>query len=133
MVDTIEIRQRILAELEEAHAENVPCTMNTVWPPTGQPDELSVFQEALTELIQAGFITFGYEPPKGGRLALVLPDVALETAKSLPSLVHFDPDRGILDWDPSEPWAEIVATKSGLIEARKILGERGYQWWRDDQ
>lgn len=130
MTKLTETALRILSEMEEAGAENIPSTMNTVLELTGEQQDIDVFQEALQSLIDTDFVGIGYPQPQDGRLVTVQKDEALATVGHLPALVAFDEQTRYWQWDKTKPWAEIVVTSSGRLKAEEILEQRGYQWWR---
>ena len=126
-----EIAARVLSELEEAHAENVTSTMNTIFAPTGSTSELAGMQSALNELIEKDLVRIAYAPNNRGRLVGVSKEASFSDVSSLPQRMAFSQKENLWKWDKAHPWAEILATKSGLTEAFEILDARGYQWWRN--
>lgn len=131
MTELNEVALRILSELEEAGAENISSTMNTVLKVTGTPDDIEVFQEALTSLIRAGDVSIGYATGPSGRIMPVSTEEGEATTQALSRLVNYDARQTNWIWEKTKPRAEILVTPEGLAKAREILDERGYQWWRE--
>lgn len=73
-----ELASRILAHLEEAHAENVSSTINTVASVSGDIAEVSHARSALTELTNLDYVRIAYEVNLNGkRLAPVSKEQSL--------------------------------------------------------
>lgn len=125
-----ELASRILAHLEEAHAENVSSTINTVASVSGDIAEVSHAQSALTELTNLDYVRIAYEVNLNGkRLAPVSKEQSLADIGTIAGHLNFSVSEKIWKWDAS-PRMEIIATPSGLARSRDILDERGYEWWR---
>ena len=125
-----EIASRVLAQLEEAHSENVTSTMNTIFEVSGQESELSDMQAALRELIASDLVRIGYEDTRAGKIIAVSKEQSMADTVNLTSQINFNDSEGIWKWDKRFPRSQIVATSSGLVVADKLLQMRGYQWWR---
>ncbi len=131
-----ELEMRILCELEETGEETPSCILNTVATPTGQDKELADYLEALTKLIQLGMVGMAFERDRSSKLAAGTTAHALTTVGLLASSLRFDGSRRI--WVDNRrvgpPFEElfpyIIDTEAGRRAARKVLTERGYQWWR---
>lgn len=120
-----ELAARILAELEEAGAENFSSTVNTVTARNGDEREIDDSVEAVGDLVRLGFAVLRrYREPKLSR------EGSVDFLTSLAPSVSFDPDDRLWKWDEKLPLVEIVATDRGRELAFEILDERGYQWWR---
>ncbi len=129
MSDLSELAQRILSELEE-HRQNVPATMNTVMDPTGDEKEIKDIQDALEALVAADLVRIGY---RVGPLSSSKPlsnDESMEAIQAVQNHLRFDSKDQEWDWELDQPWAEIILTEEGRMEAATILDKRGYQWWR---
>ena len=131
MANQNELVMRILSELEEAGAENISSTMNTVLDITGTHQDIESFQEALATLIRDGFANIGYAAGTLGKIEAISEEAALATARALPEFLSFNNSQNLWIWDEERPLAEIVATTEGITRAREILDERGFQWWRE--
>jgi hypothetical protein len=125
-----EAAMRILAELEEAHAENITSTMNTIFVPTGEAGELDEFKIALEQLIGSDLVNIAYSEGPNGRLQSAERQASLAAVQSLDSSVEFDSRRQLWVWDTKKPRAHILATQDGIAKAIGILEELGYQWWK---
>lgn len=123
-----ELAARILCELEEAWAENVSSTVNTVTDRTGEEQELASSINALEELIRAGLAVLS---PDG--MQELTDDRSIELLPNLASKFRFDSDDRLWKWSDNLPMVEIVATEKGRELAFEILDERGYQWWRQKE
>ena len=120
-----EMAARILAELEEAGAENFSSTVNTITDRRGEESEIESNIIALDELIRLGLAILRRYPSEK-----LSSEASLEVLPQLASSVSFDPNERLWKWDDKLPLVEIVATEPGRDLAFEILDERGYQWWR---
>jgi len=125
-----ELAMRILSELEEAGAENVTSTMNTVMTATGDNAELDKTQSALESLIQTDLVRIAYRESNSTRLKAVSKDESASAVQAMKPFITFRSSDRLWVWDRAQPRAEILVTDLGLAKAREILEERGYQWWR---
>ena len=129
MNDLSEIAMRVLAELEEAYAENVTSTMNTVLALRGDASEISEISNSLRELVLEGLVRIAYANAETGKLSIVSKAQSLADVEELSRRVSFKATDQLWIWDKAFPRAQIMTTQSGLIRARQILEQRGYQWW----
>ena len=122
-----EYAARILSNLEEAGAENISSTINTVTARTGGEDERANSIEALGELVGAGLAVLG---PEGGTGFTARQSI--ELLSTLASHIDFDSDDRLWKWSEELPMVEIVATEKGRELAFQILDVRGSKWWYHD-
>lgn len=136
MISSDEMQQRILAEVEECAAEEVlVAVLNTVIDETeGFPEEVTLFREAIQQLIDEGLILMAPKNEPGERLVEV--DAAQSRAMLVETLQPLFFRADDLRWT-ADPFVSTYAvlTDAGRLAGKKILGERGYQWWRyeDDE
>jgi hypothetical protein len=126
-----ELAQRILAELEEAWAENVTSTLNTVLDVKGESEELDAMFRALRELTLLDLIVLRDRVEPMGPVDTLDKARSLARLQDLKSLLWFDTDSQLWTQGSARARAEIVALDAGLEAARKLLDQRGYQWWRN--
>lgn len=128
MTNSGEIAARILSELEEAHEDDVTTLINTVMTVSGEQQELEAFTAALLLLAQSDFVRIAYEETskKSERQPH---ELSLIIIKALTESLVFDNHEGIWSWDDAKPQPYVMTTDAGLERARRILDERGYQWW----
>jgi len=130
MISSDELQQRILAEVEECAAEEVLVALfNTVIDEMlGRPEEVTLFREAMEQLIDKGLVLMAPQNEPGKHT------VEVDAGQSRVMLVEtlrplfFRPDD--LRWtaDPFVP-TYAVLTEAGRLAGKKLLGERGYRWW----
>jgi hypothetical protein len=133
-----ELEQRILSELEEAWAEQVTTIANAVFPPNGAPAEIDENTKALANLVNADLVKMSVDFDDAKKLRPLSKEESLEVINSVPSEFELARAGGNWAWKkfrlPLKPCEvqipEILATQTGLVKAREILEERGYQWWR---
>jgi hypothetical protein len=133
-----ELEQRILSELEEAWEEEVTTIANTVFPPSGTPTEIDEMAEALASLVNADLVRISIDYDYTRKLRPLSKEQSLEVINTLASEFEFDRDGEHWAWKkfklPLKAYQvqipEILPTQAGLVKAREILEERGYQWWR---
>ena len=130
MTQLSELASRILAHLEEAHAENVSSTINTVESVHGNIEEISQAQSALLQLANLDYVRVAYEDAKTGKFVPVSKDRSIVDIGAINNRLRFSDAEGIWRWDRNVPMMEIVTTPAGLAKSREILNERGYEWWR---
>lgn len=132
MIDVKEIAARALSELEEAGQENIPTIMNTIFEPAGEPWEKEGVIEAINGLVTQGLARMASERDESGRLVDASLDDSMEILSGISTTLSFDVERSL--WTDenilSEEYPELVITELGWEKSRKILDERGYQWWR---
>ncbi len=133
MTELFELASRILAHLEEAHAENIPSTINTVEQVRGNIDEISQAQSALLQLTNFDYVRMAYEDTKTGKLVPVSKDQSIVDVATINDRLRFSDVERIWRWDRNFPMMEILATPAGLAKSREILNERGYEWWRHNE
>jgi hypothetical protein len=126
-----EIELRILSELEEAGEENVCSMANTIFPPTGSSSEIDQLQAALGSLVARGLVRMGERVRSVGVRPLSKED-SQAVVEGIRTGFIFDSAKEQWWWTHLA-WPEIVDTEAGKLEARKILDQRGYQWWRPQQ
>lgn len=115
---------RILSELEEAGAEHLTATVNTITSRNGEQQGIVNSTDALKELVGKGLAVLRHEGSQDLSAAS-----SVELLSQLASDVSVDPEDRLLKSDDSLPLVEIVATDRGRELAFEILDERGYQWW----
>jgi hypothetical protein len=138
MLETREVAERILAELEEAGEENVPTMLNTILPGTGDPSEVELLVGALESLVEADLVRMSTSYDAKGRLVDLSKEESLAQIAALSSNLSFgDADRL---WDDSRyesgtprdpPYPYIVITDAGMKAAREILMKRGHDWYQE--
>ena len=129
MPEFSEYAARILANLEEAHAEEVCSTMNTVFAPTGSRDEVQTLQQSLTELVDLGLVDLAYDRWQGPFVELSK-EQALTEIETFGDRLNFSQSEQSWQWDTTNPFIQILATELGVKDAERILDERGYEWWK---
>lgn len=129
MFDSKELGERILSELEEWSQENFPTLLNTCCEPMGDSNECTRLRDALAGLYASGLIRFTI-PDEERRLFPVLDDTAsMELLRTVQSHLEYDRDRKI--WTGrTRPWPQVIATPQAQARGRKLIGFRGYRWWR---
>lgn len=133
MTELSELASRILAHLEEAHAENVPSTINTVEPVSGNVEEISLAQSALLQLTNLDFVRIAYEDARTGKFVPVSKDQSIIEIGTIKDRLRFSDAERIWRWDRNFPMMEILAMPTGLAKSREILKARGYEWWRQSR
>lgn len=129
-----EVSLRILAELEEAGEENIFSMLNTIIEPKGVDTEVVAFKQALGILLTEGLVTLGL----GTSGSRTIEPKSLQESQSLiadlNSWFRFDMSRRLWTLGQGDlreaTIPEIRLTKAGRARSEKVLGERGYQWWR---
>lgn len=136
MIGGAEMAERLLATLEEAGNERANPLLNTIINPTGNPDEVLLFQQTLKDLLTENLVVIRMTSIPHGRQALTDEDAMAQIA-ILANHYNFDPTEGI--WSDTRyggppyyqiPEPEVVLTKSGREKSVQLLQERGYEWWR---
>lgn len=124
MIDSEEMKKRILSVLEEAGNDDANPLLNTVIDPTGDPLEPEIFEMSLRELFSEGLIEMGMVSIPRGREALTSEEGLTEIGK-LSAHYKFDAREGI--WLDSRyggppysqiPQPEVVLTDAGT---KKVL------------
>lgn len=132
MTELSELASRILAHLEEAHAENIPSTINTVEQVRGDIEEILQAQSALLQLTNFDYVRIAYEDTKTGKFVPVSKDTSIVDIGAINDRLRFSEAERIWRWDRNFPMMEILTTPAGLAKSREILNERGYEWWRQN-
>ena len=134
MTELSEISQRVVAELEEQGWDNVYSLLNTVVEPTGDLNELSLFRQALDQIVREklGIITMEHFFPRDPQ-PLTTPQ-SLELIAALEDWFMYDledPHWTLKVGDILKTRLPILnLTPQGLKQSEAILHRRGYQWWR---
>jgi len=121
---------RVMAHLEEAGSENISSTLNTILDVSGAVEEVLAIQSAIAELIQFDLVRIAIPKMQGAQLAFQDKVTSLEFIQHLGDQIVFSLSEGIWKWQTQYPRAEITALSKGIAEARLLLDERGYEWWR---
>lgn len=118
----------ILAVLEEAGEENIAALTNTVLKPRrGSPVELDAMIDALTHLLEAGFIETGKSRDKdSGQWVPVNKQESLAAVAGLRSDLRWSSENQLWEWQPDAPRLEILLTDQALNTTQKILREEGW-------
>lgn len=135
MIDIAEMKERILASLEEAGAETVNSLLNTVITPEGVAAEPELFERALVELVDEKLVYLDltntrwprdWRPNDDARMAIE--NLATHYVYDIASR-YWQDSRYV--WTPgarvSEP--EVVLTDAGKEASISLLQARGYEWW----
>ena len=134
MITSDEMQQRLLAELEEAHFDNVFSLLNTVIAPSGSEMELAIMVQATLGLVVDGKLAIGTQGFYPMNEQILPKDEAIPFAEGLANWFRFDFDARM--WTLArgdmrqERYPFVRLTKSGLAASHEILGSRGYQWWK---
>ena len=132
MINIEEAKRRILSELEEGWFNYVVAMLNTIIEPTGDSQELKTYQLALEELIAEGMVIVRKMGSGANSVFATNDEPPLGQLWAVTSITKYDKESGF--WDAGSTTFEntptIFVTHSGLEEARRLLGELGYQWWR---
>lgn len=129
MNEISDLASTVLAHLEEAQEENVPSTINTVAPVSGDPQEIYRVQHALKELVDRDYVRIAYEDLRDTRrLAPVSKEQSLVDIDAIMKWLHFNPAEGLWSWGKS-PMMEIILTPNGLSKSREILSDPTFSWW----
>lgn len=136
VIDTAEMKKRILATLEEAGFEDANALLNTVMTPSGNSDEPKLFEDALVALLEEGAIFVeiaGERWPRDWRQN----DDGRALIERLADHYVYDSSEKI--WRDSRyrqqenkvPSAPMVTlTEAGKAKSIELLEEHGYEWWR---
>ena len=128
-----EMQSRVLAELEEMRFDNVFALLNTVLNPTNDLAEVIAFSDAISVLINDGYIVIGTAANSPRDEIVFASAEGLQFAAKLNSWFRFDSDRNIWTYSGGDlrrariPF--LLITERGLRRSREILTERGYRWW----
>jgi hypothetical protein len=130
MISRDELQARILAELEECAAEEVLVALfNTVIDETqGRPEEVTLFREAMEQLIDKDLVLMASERDASKYLVEVdAPQSRAMLVETLRPLFFRADDRR---WT-ADPFVRTYAvlTDAGRLAGKKLLDERGYRWW----
>lgn len=128
MSDLTELASRILAHLEEAHAEEITSTINSLTPMSGARDEVTQAQSALIQLIDLDYVRIAPDRISGRPIPLSK-DQSILAIGTIGDRLRFSPSEGFWKWDQNFPMMDILATPTGLAKSRELLTDRGYEWW----
>jgi hypothetical protein len=129
MLESQELEQRILTELEEAGEENIPTLINTILMPAGDPEEAASMGQALAALVNEDLVRVAIDRDKSRRWRKLSKSESLAIIAQIQDHLKFKSSG--MHWTGGErPWPNIVSTAAGKTRGREILDERGYQWWR---
>lgn len=135
MITVSEMKNRILAYMEEAGCERLNPLINTVLDPTGAPEEVEIFQQALEELVRSNLILIFMTSMDAPR-DLLDRSGELQALAALPAYYKYLPDKrwwhdircsGPPYFVKPEPEAEL--TDAGMERAIELLEEHGVEWW----
>ncbi len=133
MIETDELQQRILAELQEAGFDDLHGTLNTVIDPTGSSEEIDRFRDALEALTQRGLGYLNFERINTRQLVRLSQEETSDFLANLGSWFRYDREQRYWTLGNGDPLIDqypvLFLTRSGIEEANKILARRGYQWW----
>jgi hypothetical protein len=132
-----ELELRILAELEEAQAEEIFTVINTVIRPTGNWNEVNSYRAALTNLVNQDFVlmvrasVWDKATDKWDDQIVLSKAEALTLMHEIEDFFQFEQRNWVEKYD-HRSWRRPViwVTDKGYKKAVEILDERGYQWWR---
>jgi hypothetical protein len=133
MINKNEMQLRLLAELEEAHWNNVFSLLNTVIVPSGDLSEPGVMQDAVLAMVAEGKLLIGTEAFYPRKAELLSSEAAVEFASRLAEQFEFNARESYWTYVGGSmrtgryPFVELTA--EGLKAAEAILGQRGYRWW----
>lgn len=129
MIDLKEMSARILAELEEAGQEHVPAMLNTVAAVTGSAEEKTQYANALAMLVRDDLVRLAYDCDCQGRLVPLPKEESIVAVSRLADSLLFGASDRLWTWDGSRR-PDILITSTGRKQARELIEERGYSWWR---
>lgn len=133
MVSSDELQQRILAELEECAAvlELVTLLNTVVADRQGRPEEVTLFREAMEQLIDKGLTLMAPENEPGQRVVEVGTAQSRAMVSEVLEPLFFGVDD--LHWT-ADPFVTTYAvlTESGRRAGAQLLDDRGYEWWYDE-
>lgn len=139
MIDSGEMKNRILATLEEAGFENANSLLNTVITPSGNSAELKLFEDALVELLDEGAVFIEMTDnrwPRDWRQGddgrLLIENLSAYYVYDLSERIWKD-SRFHLQADKALPEPRVSLTDAGNTKSIEILQERGYEWWRQSE
>ena len=132
------MEQRILAVLDEAGEENANALLNTITDAKGDPGELQEFATAISLLIGHGLVTI-VDGTEDGNSSELTGENAIAAIDGFLGHLTFDETRNV--WTNRSrpgppyplPYPYILATRAGGDHARRILADRGADWWLFDQ
>lgn len=128
-----EFAQRVLTELEEVWNQDIGVLINAIQIPGSNEERLVAFERALSELVYAGYVELGMETFSPLNYDVLAKEQSVELCSNLGAW---------LSRNGNDPWKvgsgdrrvgtypAALITEAGLVEARNILRNRGYQWWR---
>lgn len=129
MGELSELEKRVLAELGEFRRENFAALTNATVAGSGTSDEFTAVRLAFESLVEAGLAIVGVDSAYPSRLDRLSKADSLTLLADIGSHLLFKSELG--RWTGGrEPWPELAVTEAGLVEANRILAERGERWWR---
>ncbi len=139
MIDSDEMKKRILATLEEPGFENANSLLNTVIAPSGNSAEPKLFEDALIELLDEGAVFIEMTNnrwPRDWRQG----DDGRSLIENLSAYYVYDLSERIwkdsrfrFQADKAPPEPRVLITDAGAAKCIEILEERGYEWWRQSE
>ena len=137
MIDIAEAEQRVLAALEEAQEDSITAVLNMIIEPTGDNEEIILYDSVAKSLIDRGFIRLAIARGVDGKLLDETVDQSLLLFSNFLHNFLFDAERRIwtLAYDRGfgadrKPFPNFVLTKSGLEASISVLKKRGWMWWQ---
>jgi hypothetical protein len=133
-ISSIELEQRILAELEESLGENLHAILNTILVPSVNEDQVVQLATALRRLVEGNLVEIGMEARGQHREIVFDRQASLQFLDALAIWFLFDLERG--SWTLAtgdkrkDPCPAAFLTKAGELKAREVLQLRGYKWWK---
>jgi hypothetical protein len=128
LVNNDELKNRILAVLDEAGEENFSATANTVQLPL-TTEALNNYQTVLLQMLQSGEISIARPRVKVGRLTPLPLSDGKALVLDIGSILEIGDVRGKSMWVMKQI-VELLLTESGRQQADVELRRRGYDWWR---
>lgn len=130
MIDSQELGDRILAELEEWSQENFPTLINTCCEPSGDQGQCLLLRDALAGLYALGLIQFTVPDEEKGTFPVLDNAATIVLLQTLDQHLVFDPVRQI--WTGRiRPWPQVIASDAAQARGRQLMDARGYRWWRE--
>ena len=129
-----EYAQRILAELEEPHEQDIVPIINDVTERSPLETDFSSVKAASKELLDAGLIDVALRKFYPGVRTPLENAAAHALLDALESWISFG-GRGDFWFYTTidmrkDLYPMLILTNAGLETSRQILGSRGYRWWR---
>lgn len=138
MPNAIEIEQRILSLLDEFVSDNICALLNTVVTRDGDVDVIAPYQQALRNLLVKDMIIVSIDRSETTDYVALSVAAAMRIIDGIPD--ELLPRKHKMQWGwksrkkSEKPYdvalPEIIATDTGLTEAKRVVQERGERWWR---